>query len=206
MADVWVVVVGVLAVVVAWQGLALLGLSRRLVEVENRQQGIKQSVLAYQVGDPVPGTVVGETVLGTPTSLALKQGQWLIIFATEGCSACGRTTRAAVDLTNHREDLTLAVLMPAIGPAGPEPVSSAKDHEKHESWLSMLTDEQASHLLKVPESDWVEWGAQGTPTAAIVRDGRLAAVDVGLATSELLASFLNTNTTERRVIGKGASP
>jgi hypothetical protein len=172
-------VFAVLAAVVAWQGLAIIGLARRLLEIERRQQGFRQNVLAYQAGDPVPRTVVGETTLGTPTSLALDRGSWLLIFATEGCSACGRATQAAIELIDQRDDLALAVMMPSARVGGKEQASPG-DHEVHESWVSKLTEREAESLLMLPETDWIDWGAQGTPTAAIVQNGRLTAVDVGL--------------------------
>jgi hypothetical protein len=39
---------------------------------------------------------------------------------------------------------------------------------------------------------WLDWGPQATPTMAIVRGGRILALDTGLATPELVGSFLNS--------------
>lgn len=196
MASGWAALTVLLAVMVAWTGLALIMLARRVIELEERLQGERIMPLSFEIGDRVPTVVVGESVGGRPAQIDLHSRSWLLIFVTEGCSACHRTVEAASLLSERFEALSLAVLIPR--PQDIEPVSNEdRDREVQSnsvrSWLSELTPNAADRLLMLSLKHWSRWGVQGTPTTAIVRDGKVTAIDIGLSTSKLLSAFLRSN-------------
>lgn len=203
MEGVWSGLILLLGLVVAWLGLAVIGLARRVVLLEGRIQGETLTPLSFEPGDPVPKTVLGERINGESMRVDLHSGVWLLIFATEGCSPCHRAVVAAAEvLEGLRYALNLKILMPvqassyaqlsnaAALSAGLQAENSSAEHSV--SWISQLTPEVAQSVIMVQMNVWLDWGPQATPTMTIVRDGRILAIDTGLTTPELVNSFLNS--------------
>lgn len=178
--------VGIMAVVTAWQGLAIIGLTRRILELEGRTTGEQRAttVLSYQPGDRVPANLSVAGLTGSLEALALDHGLWLLVFATEGCTACSRAARAAVAVASAHQDLAVAILLP-------EQMDS-----REASWIDESPWDVRRLMYRLFRDDWLSWGPQGTPTCVLVADSRIADVEVGLATKRLVESFLERNSVE----------
>lgn len=175
-------VLSLLAVVVAWQGLLLIALGRRVVSLEERLSGEAIVPLSYAVGDAVPGELAGTSMDARPRSLSLRNGRWLVLFATAGCSACGRAALAATHAAVSAGIQSVIIMPeaegdPSLGTAG---------------WLSEAQPQVLSAIVLIPLAQWMGWGPQGTPTAILVQDGILRDIATGLTDAPSLGHFVES--------------
>lgn len=180
----------------AWLGMALIALARRVANLEDRMQGQFSSPLSYRPGDPVPKLVDAQTADGNPAKVHLGGGCWLIVFATEGCSACHRTVGALSELLEivPGDAPQAAVFMPQgdgnrAYPSTPQPEVPHEERLTTSSWLQELSSEETDLVFLLPLAAWLDWAPQGTPTIASVRGGHVVAIDTGITTSSRLVEF-----------------
>ncbi len=159
-----------MAVLVAWLGLAIIGLARRVIALESRIDGGPLQPLAFEPGDRVPAKISGSGEEGVlPPSLDLRNGEWLLLFATSGCSACGRAAQAVTRLVRTRKELSVAILVPdtSITPSHAAAIGASQEDD---GWLKRLTQEEISKLIVVPLNEWSVWEPRGVPTVCLCNE------------------------------------
>lgn len=180
------VVLGVLALVVCWQGFVILGLARKVSDLQQSSSGDIDGgrALSYVRGDVAPGRLIGTDIDGRRRDFSVRSGDQILLFTTLGCSACGRAVVAAHEVLTEAS-IDWAYVLPVVGheEAAANPTS----------WFSQLPSALQGRGVFLDMKLWEEWGPKGTPTAVYMQEGIVIDLVAGAASAELMSAFVTRN-------------